>query len=71
MERLRQWGHRTGGTSLANSRPRMACRTAGRLGDGGGLGRRVVIFSPPRPMMFGEAEVLQVSAGDARLSVVR
>ena len=44
----------------------MACRTAGRLGDGGGPGRRVVIFSPPRPTMLGEAQVLQVGAGDAR-----
>ena len=43
----------------------MACRTAGRLGDGGGPGRREVIFSPPRPTMFGEAEMLQVGAGDA------
>ena len=40
----------------------MAWRTAGRLGDGGGPGRRVVIFSPPRPTMFGEAQVLQVGA---------
>jgi len=66
VKRLRQWGHRTGGTSLANSRPMMACRTADRLGDGGGPGRRVVIFPPPRPTMLGEAQVLQVGAGDAR-----
>ncbi|WP_246733504.1 hypothetical protein [Methylobacterium sp. BTF04] len=43
----------------------IACRTAGRLGDGGGPGRRVVIFSLPRPTMLGEAQVLQVGAGDA------
>jgi len=43
----------------------MACRTAGRLGDGGGPERRVVIFPPLRPTMFGEAQMLQVGAGDA------
>ena len=44
----------------------MACRTAGRLGDGGGPGRRVVIFSPLPPTMLGEAQMLQVGASDAR-----
>ena len=44
----------------------MDCRTAGRLGDGGGPGRRVGIFPPPRPTVLGEAQVLQVGAGDAR-----
>ena len=43
----------------------MACRPAGRLGDGDGPGRRVVIFPPPRPTVRGEAQMLQVGAGDA------
>lgn len=44
----------------------MACRTAGRLGAGGGPGRRAVIFSPLRPMVLGQAQVLQVGVGEAR-----
>jgi hypothetical protein len=50
----------------------MARRTVGRLGEGGGPGIRVGIFSPARPAVLGEAEVLQISAGDAghqRMSV--
>ena len=43
----------------------MARRTAGRLGDGGGPGTRRGIFPRPRPALPGEAEVLQVSEGDA------
>lgn len=52
--------------SLANSRPMMARRTADRLGDSDGLGRRGVNVPSPRPMMLGEAQMLQVDAGDAR-----
>ena len=47
-----------------------AARRAGWATAAGSAGGSS-FFSPPRPMMFGEAEVLQVSAGDARLSVVR
>ena len=50
----------------------MARRTAGRLGEGGGPGIRVGIFPPAHPTVLGEAEVLQVGAGDAghqRMSV--
>src|SRR3712207_6376314 len=44
----------------------MAGRTAGRLGVGGGPGTRRGFFPRPRPALPGEAEVLQVSEGDAR-----
>src|SRR3712207_6737402 len=43
----------------------MARRMAGRLGDGGGPGMRRGIFPRPRRALAGEAEVLQVSEGDA------
>ena len=43
----------------------MARRTAGRLGDGGGPGRRRGIFPRPRRALPGEAEVLQVGEGEA------
>jgi hypothetical protein len=49
----------------ANSLPIMACRTAGRLGDGGGPGCQVGIFPPPRPAIPGEAQVLQIGERDA------
>lgn len=48
-----------------NSRSRIARRTAGRLGDGGGPGIWVRIFPPPRPAVRGEAEMLQVGKGNA------
>ena len=54
-KRCRQCGHRTGGVRCANSRPIMAWRMAGRLGDGGGPGLRVLVFFPPRPAVPGEA----------------
>ena len=54
-----------GGARQANSRVMMACRIAGRLGDGGGPGCRVHIFPPPRPVLSGEASVLQASERDA------
>ncbi|GAB6842017.1 hypothetical protein HNR00_002110 [Methylorubrum rhodinum] len=44
----------------------MACRTAGRLGDGGTPGRPVRFFSPARSIRLGEAEVPEVSAGHTR-----
>jgi hypothetical protein len=44
----------------------MACRTAGRLGDGGGPGRPASFFPPTRRSGLGQAQVLQVGAGDAR-----
>jgi hypothetical protein len=43
----------------------MARRTAGRLGCGGGPGRRVLVFFPPRPIMLGEAQMLQKGVSDA------
>src|SRR4051812_41741291 len=43
----------------------MARRTAGRLGEGGGPRKGGLIFPPPRPTVFGEAQVLQVGEGDA------
>ena len=43
----------------------MALRTAGKLGCGGGPGRRVQVFFPPRPTVLGEAQVLQKGIGDA------
>ena len=51
---------------MVNSRPMMAWRTVGRLGAGGGPGRREVIFTPPCPGLLGEAQVLKVGAGHAR-----
>ena len=44
----------------------MACRTAGRLGDGGGPGRPATFFPPSRLLGLGEAQMLEVGAGDAR-----
>ena len=43
----------------------IARRMAGRLGDGGGPGTRRGFFPRPRRALPGEAEVLQVSEGDA------
>jgi hypothetical protein len=43
----------------------MARRTAGRLGDGGGPGTRGDIFPRPRRKKLGEAQVLEISKGDA------
>ena len=43
----------------------MARRTAGRLGCGGGPGRRVRVFFPPRPIVLGEAQMLQKGVSDA------
>jgi transposase len=60
-----QQGHWTGGAVGANSLAMMARRTAGRLGDGGGPGTWGCIFPRPRPVLSGEAQVLQVSIGDA------
>ena len=45
---------------------------AGKLGEGGGPGTRVGIFSPAHPAVLGEAEMLKVGASDAghqRMSV--
>ena len=50
----------------AQSRPITARRTAGKLGQGGGPGRRDTIFSPLRPAMLGQAQVLHTGVGDAR-----
>src|SRR5829696_4806571 len=52
-------------TTGTNSRPIMARRTAGRLGDGGGPGPRWDIFPRPRRKKLGEAAVLEIGAGDA------
>ena len=43
-----------------------ARRTAGRLGLGGGPGRRDDLFPPIRPAMLGQAQVLQEGIGNAR-----
>ena len=43
----------------------MACRTAGRLGEGGGPGRRGDIFPPSRSAVLNETQVLQKGEGDA------
>ena len=50
----------------AHSLPITARRTAGRLGPGGGPGRRDDLFPPIRPAMLGQAQVLQEGIGDAR-----
>jgi hypothetical protein len=50
----------------------MADRTARRLDEGGGPGTWFGVFTPIHPAMLGEAEMLQVGAGNAghqRMSV--
>lgn len=44
LKLLLQWGHLTGGMRRANTRPVMVHRTARKLGEAGGPGRRTVIF---------------------------
>ena len=51
--------------SWANSVPMMAWHTAGRLGDGGGPGTLACIFPPPRPMILGDAQALEIGERDA------
>src|SRR5215212_9879233 len=52
-------------TTGTNSRRMIARRTAGKLGDDGGPGTRGGIFPRPRRGKLGEAEVLEISEGDA------
>lgn len=60
-----QQGHWLGGMFGATSLAMVMRRTAGRLGDGNGPGTWGAFFPRPRPVLFGEAQVLQVGIGHA------